>query len=228
AHRPLSAVWLLMSVVLAAAYQGLLLRELTSPPPEIDSLEQLEQSGLDVYADEALYPLDKLQPNVSHSLTSRIQYFNPATHHITVLERVLNGQNSALICRPNMVTSFTLAHLPKNVHKFVLPNSSSLMATIIYTKESPFGQALHLVLSWFQSSALLRRYLNVAEFHAALHTASADAASELTRPLSLGQLQPAFCLLAAGCVLSAVAFVLEVLCHRWSHRHAPPVPVFLH
>ncbi|KAE8751741.1 Ionotropic receptor 111, partial [Frankliniella occidentalis] len=32
AHRPLSAVWLLMSVVLAAAYQGLLLRELTAPP----------------------------------------------------------------------------------------------------------------------------------------------------------------------------------------------------
>ncbi|KAE8751734.1 Ionotropic receptor 104, partial [Frankliniella occidentalis] len=198
-----------------------------SPPPEINSLEQLDQSGLDVYAEEGLYPLDQFQLNLRHSLTSRIQYYNPATHHITLLGRVADGQKSALICRPNMITGLTLVHLPKSVHAFALPNSSSLMATVIYTKGSPIGKAVHSVLSYIFASASMQHFYNVADFPAASHTASADAANELTHPLSLGQLQPAFCLLVAGYVLSAVVFVLEVLCHKWSRRHAPPVPVFL-
>ncbi|KAE8751736.1 Ionotropic receptor 106, partial [Frankliniella occidentalis] len=197
-------------------------------PGEINSLEQLEQSGFEVYADDALHPLDSFQPNLSHSLTSRIQYFNPATHHITVLERVVDGQKSALICRPSMITTLTLAHLPKSVHVFSLPNSSNLMATVIYTKGSPFGQAVHSALRRISAGALRQHYIRMADFHLTLRDASKDTASELTRPLRLGQLQPAFCLLVAGYVLSAVVFVLEVLCHKWSRQHAPPVPVFLH
>ncbi|KAE8749489.1 Ionotropic receptor 113 [Frankliniella occidentalis] len=229
AHRPLSAVWLLMSVVLAAAYQGLLLRELTSPPPEINSLEQLEQSGLDIYAEEGLHLIDSFRYMLSHSLKSRMHYFNTNTNYTTVLERVVDGRNSALICCHSTVNALTLSHLSNRVHLFTLPNSTSLMASVMYTRGSPFAKSLHSVISWFVASALQMHIITLADFRLTLDAASKDTASELAHPLSLGQLQPAFCLLAAGCVLSAIVFVVEVLCHKWSLRHhAPPVPVFLH
>ncbi|KAE8751732.1 Ionotropic receptor 101 [Frankliniella occidentalis] len=228
AHRPLSAVWLLMSVVLAAAYQGLLLRELTAPPGEINSLEQLEQSGLDIYAEETIQLQDSLESRLSQSLNTKIQYYNPMADYMTALQRVVEGRNSALICRQHVMTTFILSRLSNRIHVFTLPNSTNLLASVISTKGSPFMKPLHSALSWFSASGLLKYYLTMADFHLTLNSASKDTASKLNRPLSLGQLQPAFCLLAAGYVLSAVVFVLEVLCYKWSRRHAPPVPVFLH
>ncbi|KAE8751733.1 Ionotropic receptor 102 [Frankliniella occidentalis] len=222
AHRPLSAVWLLMSVVLAAAYQGLLLRELTAPPGEINSLEQLEQSGLDIYAEEALHLRDNFMSRLSDSMKSRMQFF-PVTSYDKALQKVVEGRNSTLICRQSPVTALILSHLSNRIHVFTLPNSTSLMANAISTKGSPFRKALRSAIGWFAASGLIQYYLAVADFHLRLHGASKDTASELTHPLSLGQLQPAFCLLVAGYVFSAVVFVLEVLCHRWSRRNAPPV-----
>ncbi|KAE8751737.1 Ionotropic receptor 107, partial [Frankliniella occidentalis] len=152
-------------------------------------------------------------------------YFNPVTEYIPALQKVVEGRKSALICRENAVTALMLSHLSDRIHVFTLPNSTSLMATVISTKGSPFRKALHSVFSWFSASGLLKYYLAVADLHRTLHGASKDSASELTRPLplSLGQLQPAFCLLVAGYVLSTAVLVLEVLCHKWSRRHSPPV-----
>ncbi|KAE8741016.1 Ionotropic receptor 114 [Frankliniella occidentalis] len=228
AHRPLSAVWLLMSVVIAAAYQGLLLRELTSAPPEINTLEQLEQSGLDVYAEEGLHFLETFMTRLNHSLKMRIQYFNPSHYYITALRKVVDGGSSALICRQNMIFALALSHVSSRVHVFTLPNSTSLMASVIYSKGSPFGKSIHSTLGRFDASALLNHHRSVADFHITLRAAKEDTTSGLIQPLSLGQVQPAFVLLAVGFVFSAVVFVLEVLFHKWAHRHAPPVPVFLH
>ncbi|KAE8751711.1 Ionotropic receptor 119, partial [Frankliniella occidentalis] len=122
AHRPLSAVWLLMSVVLAAAYQGLLLRELTSPPPEINSLEQLEQSGLDIYADSTLRVLHHIR---SKSRRVHRENYLRKREIPDALENVAYRGNSAVLCFADSYCNYVASQASsgpwRRLHSFTVP-----------------------------------------------------------------------------------------------------------
>ncbi|KAE8745637.1 Ionotropic receptor 213 [Frankliniella occidentalis] len=231
AHRPLSAVWLLMSVVLAAAYQGMLLRELTSPPGEINSLEQLEQSGLDVLIVESLYKTgNDLLPA---SITSRAQYIPPNTLNAAT-KNMSEGRKSALICLFDMSAFYQMVpyvYAPaKQLHLFRLPYYN-MKALSFFSKGSPIHEQLQSAFGLARSGGLFLHYNRAAMIKLRPRERGPDPGDQLTRPLSLDQLLPAFVVLAAGHLLGALVFALELLCRTWAEHGrpaGPPVRVFLH
>ncbi|KAE8741701.1 Ionotropic receptor 129 [Frankliniella occidentalis] len=217
AHRPLSAVWLLMSVVLTAAYQGLLLRELTAPPGEINSLEQLEQSGLDIRMSAEWYEYG--QYFLSAKLRPRLTHFPPLDLHTRVQE-MLQNRNTALVIQNDMssklILSPYLTSTPKRLHVFGVGHQ--LLVTQVWcTTSSPFIKPLrkaglrareHGLLAHMVTSTSVRQGANVRPGHE----------ERLTRPLSLRQLQPAFWLLAYGSGMSTLALAGEIAYKKFVSR----------
>ncbi|KAE8738128.1 Ionotropic receptor 200 [Frankliniella occidentalis] len=221
AHRPLTAVWLLMSVVIAAAYQGLLLRELTGPQAEINTLEQLEQSGLNVQIEDHLFLTPELQ--FKPRLQSRTRYF-AQPRFFKALQNVVETRNSAIICH----TDVHLANGPsKGLHTFTLPGISHLMSSVIYTTGSPLENPIVGVVGSSAGGGLHQHYLKMAAGGLTVSTAGPNDTSDQAQPLSLTQVQPAFVLLAIGCCISALVFAFELSFYkRVAHRErsAPAFP----
>ncbi|KAE8751232.1 Ionotropic receptor 221 [Frankliniella occidentalis] len=223
AHRPLSSVWLLMSVVLAAAYQGLLLREITAPPTEINSLEQLEQSGLEVHVAENLI-VGSIAADLSVLGKDRIHYI-PRHRVRDVLRRVLDAQDAALICDLTFSLERRIEHMPlkerQRLNLFTL-STAHLVSHAATSTGSPLQRRLRTLYSRIQESFSP----GAAEGAGLTPSSLRHSAPSRTRPLSLTHLLPAFVLLAVGhCVLCALAFALEVLCHRFGARRAPVQPL---
>ncbi|KAE8746803.1 Ionotropic receptor 212 [Frankliniella occidentalis] len=208
AHRPLSAVWLLMSVVLLAAYQGLLLRELTTPPGEINSLEQLEQSGLEVIVDDNLcmhagYFLPE-------GLYRRVRFALPEDLPSAV-RAVAEGRKSAVV-------------LPRDVHAkaLVMPYTNSkqlhafeikfqvLSSNIVIAKGWPLARQLSRVMHHTISTGVYQHTTKaMMGVYGRWHTVAA-VSGPVTRPLTLQEMKPAFIALGFGNCLALFVFVLEL------------------
>ncbi|KAE8738127.1 Ionotropic receptor 201 [Frankliniella occidentalis] len=224
AHRPLTAVWLLMSVVIAAAYQGLLLRELTGPQAEINTLEQLEQSGLTIQMEDHLFLTPRFHPRPG--LESRVRYFAQPRLY-TALQNVAEGRNSAIICH----TDVHLTNGPsKGLHTFMISGFSHLMSNIIFTTGSPLENPFRAVLGLSSNGGLAQHYFNLGARGMDVFTANSNDTSDQAHPLRLTQVQPAFLLLTTGYCISALVFALEVAFHKWvTHKEssAPVLPFVL-
>ncbi|KAE8748232.1 Ionotropic receptor 133 [Frankliniella occidentalis] len=221
AHRPLSAVWLLMSVVLAAAYQGLLLRELTAPPGEINSLEQLEQSGLDVRVTGDLYTISKVY--LPNALRARMTYVDVMGLD-AVLRDVADRRNSALVIQGDMSAEILLAPYlhasPKRLHRFDL-GRSYLAAHITTTTASPLQQRAARLALLVREHGLHAHMVSTIDKKQRLDVHGSRGAAEgeqLSRPLSLAQVLPAFLLLAHGYVTAALVLVVEIVYSRVCRR----------
>ncbi|KAE8743712.1 Ionotropic receptor 130 [Frankliniella occidentalis] len=221
AHRPLSTVWLLMSVVLAAAYQGLLLRELTAPPGEINSLEQLEQSGLDVRMSAEWYEYG--QYFLSDKLRRRITHFSPVGLHTTVQE-MAQYRNTALVMQNDMssrlVLSPYLTSTPKRLHVFVVAHQ--LLVTQVWcTTGSPLEKPLRKAGLRAREHGLFDHMITSTSIKQGDngHREGGPGQDErLTRPLNLRQLQPAFWLLAYGFGMSTLALAGEIAYNKFVSR----------
>ncbi|KAE8737501.1 Ionotropic receptor 135 [Frankliniella occidentalis] len=217
AHRPLSAVWLLMSVVLVAAYQGLLLRELTTPPGDINSLEQLEKSGLDIRITYDLYSF--ANQFLSDTLRSRTTFVSSGDLGSAV-RMAAEERNIAVFLQKDInshiLTSSYVASKPPKVHTFVVC-ASFLSAKVVLTTGSPLQTPIERSTGWSAQHGLYRRMIKELGIRNRVHKEAEDGGREqLTRALSLDQLRPAFLLLAYCYGVSAIVFVCEIIYHKWS------------
>ncbi|KAK3921758.1 putative glutamate receptor [Frankliniella fusca] len=217
AHRPLAAVWLLTSIVLAAAYQGLLLNKLTAPAQDINSLEELEQSGLSLQVSGNAYKT--IETMLPEALQSRMTRFRPPNVMHTI-QRAAEERKSAVILQRDITNEGLLSAYGdsgrKRLHWF--PISPLLQAIhVIFTAGSPLQKPLEKSASLFQDHGLVHSLKRAAFSHAQLvHNRTSD--EEQFKPLSLTQLQPAFLLLVIGHCLSTLVFVGEIVYCKWASR----------
>ncbi|KAE8746177.1 Ionotropic receptor 209, partial [Frankliniella occidentalis] len=214
AHRPLSAVWLLMSVVLAAAYQGLLLRELTTPPGEINSLEQLKQSGLEVRVSRDLYMY------ASHFPSAPWRSQKASVPHVSldsVVRTMAEKRSFALVLQEDMHIDLLLKPYttpPKRLHAFrvafAYPSSQ-----FSFSKGSPLAKSVEMLALRTLENGLESRMALVTSLR--MHLPYGDD-ERRTRPLNLHHVWPAFFLLAQGLSLSALVFVCEAAYWKWINR----------
>ncbi|KAK3925059.1 Beta-1,2-xylosyltransferease XAX1 [Frankliniella fusca] len=220
AHRPLTAVWLLMTVVIAAAYQGLLLRELTAPAREINSLEDLERSGLDVRVSTVLQQRE--DSLLTPALRGRARYFSKRQLP-SLLHHVTDGRNAAVVLTRNVMNMAFLAQharrRPKGMHMFDLP-VRSMQASGLFTKGSPLQEGFISIDLRAKGAGIKQRFWKMLVD--AIHGSNRDPSSGVIRALSLRQLLPAFILLGAGHCLAALVLAVEVLVHRYARRETPP------
>ncbi|KAE8746765.1 Ionotropic receptor 139 [Frankliniella occidentalis] len=219
AHRPLSAVWLLMSVVIVAAYQGLLLRELTTPPGEIDTLEQLEESGLDIRMSRDLYAYG---PQIlSHTLQSRLTYVSPDDLD-SIVRMAADGRNTAVILQRDMNSHFLLSSYtkskPQKIHLFQV-RVPYLSTRVGFTTGSPLQESIKRVEGWCYQHGLQRRMaIELADLNRVDVRAEDEKDDVSMRALSLSELRPAFLLLAYCYCLSTAVLVCEIIYHKWFDR----------
>ncbi|KAK3912858.1 putative glutamate receptor [Frankliniella fusca] len=220
AHRPLTAVWLLMTVVIAAAYQGLLLRELTAPEREINSLEDLERSGLDVSVSTVLQHFE--DSLLTPALRDRARYFKKEQLP-SLLHHVSDGRNAAVVLTSSSMNMVILAQharkRPMRMHLFELPKWS-MQASGIFTKGSPLQEDFTSIDLRAKGAGL--KYKLWKMLLDTFHGSNRDPSSGALRALSLRQLLPAFILLGAGHCLAALVLAVEVLVHRYARRQPPP------
>ncbi|KAE8742003.1 Ionotropic receptor 134 [Frankliniella occidentalis] len=217
AHRPLSAVWLLMSVVLAAAYQGLLLRELTTPPGEINSLEQLEDSGLSIRMSKDLFGYGPSY--LSDTLRSRMTFVSSKDLQSAV-RIAADGRDTAVILpwdlNSELLLSPYLMSKSHKLHSFQL-GAPYLSAKLSFTSGSPLREALIRTNAWCLQHGLRLRMVRELVNHNRpdVHAKNDEG---LARALSLRQLRPAFLLLAYCYGVSAAVLVGEIIYHKWFDR----------
>ncbi|KAE8751695.1 Ionotropic receptor 123, partial [Frankliniella occidentalis] len=226
AYRPLSAVWLLMSVVLAAAYQGLLLGELTAPPGEIDSLEQLEQSGLEVRVSDDLYT--EVSALLSPELQSRVSLVAGPDLPAAVWS-VADMRNSALVIQNDITSLIAMGPLLRadakgrrqRLHVFEIGPPLPL-AYVAFTAGSPLRGPVTLTMQRQRDHGLVHYLIRTLLLPKGGHNGGgADQPMDVDQPaepLRLSQLRPAFALLATCHVVAALVFLLEIACHKYSSR----------
>ncbi|KAK3912228.1 Phosphopantetheine adenylyltransferase [Frankliniella fusca] len=163
ALRPLLAVWLLVCVVIAAAYQGLLLGMLSSARPrgEIDSLEALEDSGLQIDMSIQLAQFaDKRTNDISKIVNGKLVLdLNRALQDIAL------HRNSALIAieDPLFERSIRRVNIPQTtVHRFSLGRRTR-RALAKWTPGSPLGMLLASTYQRLVESGILDLWDNVID-----------------------------------------------------------------
>ncbi|KAE8749470.1 Ionotropic receptor 151 [Frankliniella occidentalis] len=216
ALRPLLGVWLLVCVVLVAAYQGLLLGKLstTRTHSEINNWRDLEDSGLAVHAMwDALNQLEYTLPeNVRRRVVVR-RYINAIDF---IGSRIVKDRNCALIIDLHEdVTRGIQAWrtTDKSLHLFRV-GTSKFRFDGVWNPGSPLGKAIALMAARVPEIGVEKHCRNLADFKERLTQKKTTA----TRPLTLRQMYPAVLCLVGGHIVSTVVLVLELLCSCWSLR----------
>ncbi|KAE8741691.1 Ionotropic receptor 145 [Frankliniella occidentalis] len=213
ALRPLLGVWLLVCVVLVAAYQGLLLGKLSTAQPhgEINSLQDLEASGLPVYAQWATF--QRVSDILSDNLRNQLKVNHNVDVRKLISKDVVRDRKAAII----MFLDHSARRLlqtwlvpTKMLHYFPIDHLNVIVMGM-WTRGSPLGPVVTKVSRRAEQAGL--------HIH---HHARKDAKERLARerrlralrpahPLTLRQMLPAYVFLIAGLVLAGAAFVGEVV-----------------
>ncbi|KAE8749557.1 Ionotropic receptor 150 [Frankliniella occidentalis] len=223
ALRPLLGVWLLVCIVLVAAYQGLLLGQLstTRTHSEINNWRDLEDSGLHVHASwPVLNQLDGVLPeNVRRRLI--VHRFVSPMHFIP--NQVVLGRNCALIVDMDEA-------LARGVRSWLAPTKSLhifttgalfLRITGLWSPSSPLGKIIPVAFRRAHEVGLSHRHNALADFKERLTREKATEALVPARPLTLLQMYPAFLCLIGGHILGAVVLVMELLVSRLTVHEKP-------
>ncbi|KAE8749445.1 Ionotropic receptor 192, partial [Frankliniella occidentalis] len=219
--RPMLAAWLLACVVLTAAYQGLLLGKLSSAVPrrELESLKDLEDSGLPVIAKGYLAYSNTLTDN----LNARTEHV-PDSQTKTVIDTIATARNCALVTANNRHTlSYMRPYMvPKRLHAIRL-SYSQVEILAITTKGSPLEGPLATAQAHAEAAGLLARWRQVEYEREYQDDAKRLVSLRGPKSMTLWHLQPAFVVLGAGHAAGVVAFALEAVWAwraRWAGRKA--------
>ncbi|KAK3914396.1 Glutamate receptor ionotropic, delta-2 [Frankliniella fusca] len=230
ALRPLLGAWLLVCVVLAAAYQGLLLGMLSSARlrGEIDSLQALDESGLPVQSNfDVFYTIDD---KLSESLRQRVKISETAAIPTVVYQQAALSRERAFIlfsdpATEGLIEKWTVHE--KLVHTFQI--ESGIPRVFAFThKDSELWAILTKMVGRERQAGMSRFVQRQEEFKAVLESRkiiSSTDARACVRPLTLATLRPAFLFLAGGLSLATFVFVfVESLPRRVARLHATELP----
>ncbi|KAK3917352.1 Pentatricopeptide repeat-containing protein [Frankliniella fusca] len=221
ALRPLLAAWLLVCVVLTAAYQGLLLGMLSSARPrgEIDSLEALTDSGLPVFASfDAFSAMEDLLPE---SLRRRTDVREPHTFELVGIlrHRVARGRATAVIMFSDDVSEKQLetwSVYDRKVHMFKIGLGYPRVLAF-WHRGSELGAIIEKVVGRIRQAGFKDHRQRLEDHSEEL--GRREGSRTRPQPLTLAMMRPIFVFLACGLALAAFVFTfIEVLPSLLIHR----------
>ncbi|KAK3916230.1 putative MFS-type transporter [Frankliniella fusca] len=224
--HPLLGAWLLVCVVLAAAYQGLLLGMLSSARPrgEIDSLQALDESGLPVQSNFDVF--HTIEDKLSESLRHRVKISEESALPTVVYQQAALNRERAFIMFSDAATERMIEKwkvYDKIVHAFqIAPGQPRMFA--FWHKGSELGDIMTKMVGREWQAGMGRFYQRQEEFKSKMESrkvvSSTDAQAGV-RPLTLAMMRPAFLFLAGGLTLATFVFVfVESLPSRVVRRRA--------
>ncbi|KAE8745654.1 Ionotropic receptor 165 [Frankliniella occidentalis] len=216
ALRPLLGVWLLVCVVLVAAYQGLLLGELSTERAhtEVNSLRALRETGLPIYLtwDSVRLLKTELFPNFDAK-----QKFSFVTNVGETLQHVAQHRNCAMIA----IQDRTLRRLAqrlfiphKKVHSFpIVAEDRRLIAA--WSPGSPLGELSRSTYERLDQAGILDHWEDKLDQGNKVALARYLVALQQVRALTLKHMAPAFYVLFIGLALATLALGVELATARW-------------
>ncbi|KAE8746759.1 Ionotropic receptor 162 [Frankliniella occidentalis] len=216
ALRPLLGVWLLVCVVLVAAYQGLLLGKLYTARAhtEVNSLLSLKKTGLPIYvtwgSHNVLAKEFYTEPDIKHKL-------HLATDVSKTLQHVAQHRNCALIAVHDRALQRLLQPLTipqKKVHSFpIVPDNRRLIAA--WTHGSPLGELSHLTYERLDQAGILDHWEDKLDEGNKVALARYLVSLQQVMALTLKMMAPAFYVLFIGLALATLVLGVELATARW-------------
>ncbi|KAK3921879.1 Glutamate receptor ionotropic, NMDA 2B [Frankliniella fusca] len=227
ALRPLLGAWLLVCVVLAAAYQGLLLGMLSSARPrgEIDSLQALEDSGLSIHWTRGV-PRRMRGSDSLAELVDRGTFLPSSSVPDFLLNMALHKNSALIILYDRNVQRLvnTLSIPDRRLHTFPL-GWQHIKIIAWATRGSPLVGPITTTYRRLEAGGLVQHWENVLDEPGRRARARHLVSLPLAAPLTLDNMKPAFVVLAAGLALAGFVFAIEQLV-AWSwpagRRAGPP------
>ncbi|KAK3913504.1 Glutamate receptor ionotropic, NMDA 2D [Frankliniella fusca] len=215
--RPLLGAWLLVCVVLAAAYQGLLLGMLSSARPrgEIDSLQALKDSGLSIHLTWSI--LGCMQGS---DLLAEFVERGTILQSSDSLDFLLNmalHKNSALIAlydRNVQRLVNTLSIPDRKLHTFAL-GWQFIKISALATRGSPLAGLITTTYRRLEAGGLVQHWEDVLDEPDRRARARHLESLPIAAPLTVDNMKPAFVVLAAGLALASLVFAIEQMV-AWS------------
>ncbi|KAK3911330.1 Adenylosuccinate synthetase [Frankliniella fusca] len=213
ALRPLLGAWLFVCIVLAAAYQGLLLGMLSAARPrgEIDSLQALDESGLPVESNFEVFRM--IEDKLSESLRNRMKISETSSRPTVVYQQAALNRGRAFILFldpifERLIKKWTV--YDKILHSFRI-QSGQPRVFAFSNKGSELG-AIIIKMGRRERQAGISCcfYQRQEEFKAKLESSRASSSTDVragVRPLTLTMLRPAFLFLAGGLTLATFVFL---------------------
>lgn len=198
-QRPLAGSWMMVCVVLVAAYQGKLLSKLTKADPveEINSFQDLVESNLSVLEWDALFTAS-LPPE----LLPRVVYAHVPLER--ELEMIAENRNVSRLYNANIRRGLTAYLVPeKRLHVVSVP--TQLCHSMFMTaKSSPYEKPLRRIIGRVYASGIMDHW----QAFAGLRIARPRWHS---RELALGwrHVQALFVVWAAGLAVALAVFAAE-------------------
>ncbi|KAK3925097.1 Glutamate receptor ionotropic, NMDA 2B [Frankliniella fusca] len=217
ALRPLLGAWLLVCVVLAAAYQGLLLGMLSSARPrgEIDSLQALKDSGLSIHL-----PWSIVGCMQGSDLLPELMERGTLLQNSDTFDFVLNmslHKNSALIVlydRNIQRLVNMLSITDRKLHTFAL-GWQFIKISALATRGSPLAGPITTTYRRLEAGGLVQHWEDVLDEPDRRARARHLESLPIAVPLTVDNMKPAFVVLAAGLALAGLVFAIEQLV-AWS------------
>lgn len=212
--------WILLGIIITNAFQGSLTSYIAVPKylPEINTLKQLDKSGLGIFVSpviESYLTLDendkimanlwrKFKPKRNHSLTAN------CLHLMEGMAELLNDYSARYYLRSKQYVTegYPLLHRVKQ-------NVLSIYSVYGIPRHSPLLSRFNVIIGRIVKAGLQMKW-NSDSLHQALLNGSIFAVSSFQTadpaPLSLMHLQTAFYLLISGLFCSTVVFILQLKC----------------
>ncbi|XP_069696329.1 glutamate receptor ionotropic, delta-2-like [Periplaneta americana] len=208
-QRLLFASCLLFSLVLMNTFQGLLVTNITSPSydPDINTLDQLEQSNLPIFTGSA-FTVDLLK-NGGYSISKNFKMYKgqkqEMLQHVVRAEAAITERESSI---KFLVTKYVSPDGTKLMHMVAECPAYYYLAYIL-PKGDPYLPEFNLFFRKLMESGLIMKwYWDAIDIKIRLQNRS-DLKRKTLKLFSLSDLQFAFYVLSVGLLLSTLLFVVE-------------------
>ncbi|KAE8737250.1 Ionotropic receptor 233 [Frankliniella occidentalis] len=212
-RQPLLLAWLLVCVVLAAAYQGLLLKMLTRRVRgNVDSVEEflLQQNGLPIRASFDMYHLKcvkyrELPMNISIVKTRFLLH--------AVMDAAFN-RNLSVFTQRNLIPLWLLE--TERLH-LIPAEQQAVRSQFFLPRRSPLAERFRLALARISGAGLVKHWEIWEDREYRRLKMSEDRREPVA--LDVRTVVSALAVLGGGLGMAVVALVAEVAARGLSHRH---------
>lgn len=208
-HRIFLASCMGFTVIVTSIFQGSLVKSFTTTSyyPDIDTLDELDKSGLPIATSLKVFEND------NSDLIKRLQSKITA-HNTSSLERAAIFRDVAGVERREDANLLISTEYIKNndyplVH-IVNECPSSYFVAYIVPKGSPFLPRINNVISKFFEAGFLSKWYDDIFDGIVLATRKKNYAKNMEKSFNLKDVQVAFYILLIGILLAAIIFVLEI------------------
>jgi hypothetical protein len=206
----------ILSVVLVSIYQSKLATMFTTPHfhKDINSLEELDQSGLKIVTEFGEFKVDVFASEASETfkkLSEKIVLFE----NLSIIDQMVGNGEAATLKRKR---NFRLTHVGQSTFHMIEECPKKYNLGFVLPKNSQFLETFNIVQLKIMDAGLIEKFISDMEFNETFeyhyHNAGIDFVPKV-KVFNLYDLMLAFTILGIGNLIGLISFSAEILCKKF-------------